>query len=88
MAQTYDQTRVLICLYENMSKDNCTRISQQEIADKVQLSRTSVNKHIKDLIYGGYIIPDEKYTGKYLIPPRGIDAAKRMKRSLTRNNML
>ena len=88
MAQTYDQARVLICLYEHMSKDNCTRMSQQEIADKVQLSRASVNKHIQELIYAGYIIPDTKYASKYLIPPRGIDTAKRMKRLLSRRNVL
>lgn len=82
MAQTYAESRILICLYEYMCKDGYSRISQQEIAERVQLSRVAVNKHFQYLIYTGYIVPDEKYLSKYLLTQKGIDTAKKMKKAL------
>ena len=87
MAQTCSESRVLICLYEYMCKDNCTRISQQEVAERVQLSRVAVNKHFQYLIYAGYIVPDEKYLSKYFITQKGIDAAKKMKKYLIKRGI-
>ena len=87
MAQTYDESRILICLYEYLCKDGYARISQQEIAERVKLSRVTVNKHFQYLIYAGYIIPDDKYLSKYFLTPKAIEAAKKMKKALIKRGI-
>ena len=71
----------------NSCKDGYARISQQEIAERVKLSRVTVNKHFQYLIYAGYIIPDDQYLSKYKLSDNAIEAAKQMKKSLTRKGI-
>ena len=88
MTQTYDKSRILICLYEYLCKYGYARISQQEIAERVKLSRVTVNKHFQYLMYAGYIVRDDKYLSKYFVTQKGIDAAKKMKKALMKKEMV
>ena len=63
-----DKYRVLVCMSENQAPVNNSMIidlSQQEIANKLFLSKVKVNKIIRELKSDGYIMqmsPRGKYT--------------------------
>ena len=55
---TNNRFRVLFCLCESMDSNCCARISQQEVAERLNLSRMTVNTIFKQLREDGFIEQD------------------------------
>lgn len=64
---TTDNFRILAYLCEIKGKDDKVSITQQEIADKFDLSRATVNKIISELKSDGYIEQDGSHIGRYIV---------------------
>lgn len=64
---TTDNFRILAYLCKIKGKDNKVRITQQEIADKFDLSRATVNKIIGELKSEGYLEQDGSHIGRYVL---------------------
>ena len=47
--------------------DNIAHVTQQELANGFEMSRATVNKIICDLRLSGYIKPDGRHLGRYVI---------------------
>ena len=69
---TNDNFRVLSYLYDIRGNDNRARITQQEIADEMDLSRATVNRIIKHLKNEDYIVQDSVHIGRYLLTEKTI----------------
>ena len=69
---TNDKFRVLSCLYDTKGIDNGTRITQQEIAEQLGLSRVTINGLLKQLKDDGYIQQDESRASKRLLTEKAI----------------
>lgn len=76
-----DKYKVLACMAErqiSVNENNIVKLSQQEIADIVQLSKVKVNAIIGELKTDGYI-SQESPRGKYLLTEKAIFSLKKMK---------
>ena len=69
---TNDKFRVLACLYDTKGIDNSTRITQQEIAEQLGLSRVTINGLLKQLKDDGYIQQDESRASKRTLTEKAI----------------
>lgn len=74
-----DNYHTLSYLYDNSSQDNKISITQQEIADVIGLSRTTVNRIMQELKKDGYLISDDGHPGRYVITQQAIILLKNMK---------
>lgn len=75
-----DKYRVLACMAErqiSVNDSNIVKLSQQEIADIVQLSKVKVNAIISELKADGYIT-QESPRGKYSLTEIAVTALKEM----------
>ena len=52
--------------------DNIAHITQQELADSFEMSRATMNKIIGDLMLSGYIKPDGRHLGRYIVSKEAI----------------
>jgi DNA-binding IclR family transcriptional regulator len=52
--------------------DNIAHVTQQELANGFEMSRATVNKIIGDLRLAGYIKPDGRHLGRYVISKEAI----------------
>ena len=64
---TNDNFRTLAYLYDAKSSNGKVHITQQEIADDLNVSRATVNKIMGELKEAGYIEPDGKHVGRYIL---------------------
>ena len=71
---TNDKFRVLKYLYDCAGKDGTTRMTQQEVADEIGLSRATINTIFKQLRTDGYLEFDEVHNSRYLLTNKAIDA--------------
>jgi DNA-binding IclR family transcriptional regulator len=62
-----DNFLILSYLCDLRDFDNVSHITQQELADRFDMSRATVNKIIGDLRLSGYIKPDGRHLGRYVI---------------------
>lgn len=69
---TNDRFRVLACLYDARGADGSTRITQQEIADELNLSRVTINGIFKQLNDDGYLKRDPNRASKHLLTEKSI----------------
>ena len=74
-----DNYHTLSYLYDNSSQDNKISITQQEIADAIGLSRTTVNRIMQELKKDGYLISDDGHPGRYVITEQAILFLKNVK---------
>ena len=58
---------VLYFLYDIKNENNIIRITQQEVADKLHISRITVNKTFNLLKDNNYIIQDKTHVGMYIL---------------------
>ena len=58
---------VLSFLYDIKNENNIIRITQQEVADKLHMSRITVNKTFNLLKDNNYIIQDKTHVGMYIL---------------------
>lgn len=73
---TNDRFKTLLVMYKRMVSDGMTYITQQEIANELNISRVKVNGIFKELEDNSYILSDSMHRGRYLIRQNGIDAIK------------
>ena len=73
---TNDKFRVLACLYDAQGVDGSTRITQQEIADMLNLSRVTINGIFKQLKDDGYLQRDSNRASKHFLTPKAILSVK------------
>ena len=69
---TTDNFHILSYLCEIRGKDDKVSITQQEIADKFNLSRATVNKIISELKNEGYLEQDGSHIGRYVLTKAAI----------------
>lgn len=78
---TNDNFKILAYLYDIKGFDNYARITQQEIADEITMSRATINKIIKQLKNENYIIQDSTHIGRYLLTGNAISAVEIFRKS-------
>ena len=71
---------VLKCLYDYRGPDGFSRITQQEISEKLHINRVTINKIFKNLSENHLIIVDSKHLSKYLLTEDAIKAVKALKK--------
>ena len=74
-----DNYHTLSYLYDNSSQDNKISITQQEIADAIGLSRTTVNRIMQELKKDGYLVSDDGHPGRYVITQKATILLKNVK---------
>lgn len=62
---------ILSYLYDEKNEENIIKITQNEVADKLNLSRVTVNKAFAIFVQNGYICKDIKHVGRYSITALG-----------------
>ena len=75
-----DKFKVLIYLYDYKGPDNYSRITQQEISEKLKINRVTINKLFKELNESGLIESDSKYLSKYLLTDKAIEIVETLKK--------
>ena len=63
--------KVLQCLYDNTGQDGIIRVKQQDVADKLHITRATVNKIYGLLVQHGYVEHDEKKVRSFRITDSG-----------------
>ena len=69
---TNDNFRTLAYLYDMKGANNKAHITQQEIADDLELSRVTVNKIMGELKNSGYLEQDGKHLGRYILTEKAL----------------
>ena len=69
---TNDNFRTLAYLYDIRNPQNKAHITQQEIADALEVSRVKKNKIIGELKKAEYITQDGNYNGRYILTDKAI----------------
>ena len=69
---TNDKFRVLACLYDAKGIDNSSRITQQEVAEELNLSRVTISGIFKQLKDDGYLTRDTERASKHLLTEKAI----------------
>ena len=62
-----DKFRVLSYMFDIMDKNNLARITQSELVEELDLSRSTVNNIFKALKDNGYLLHEDKQLGKYYL---------------------
>lgn len=82
---TNENFAVLSYLFDIKDNNNESRISQQELGDKLGMSRVSINKIIKQLKKEEYITMDSSYMSKYTLTEKAISAVSMFRKSDNKN---
>lgn len=69
---TTNTYKVLSLMYDKRDKDNVVYITQNEIADELDLNKSTINLMIKALRENEYITQDEKHMGRYALTDAGV----------------
>lgn len=83
---TNDSFKALAYLYDVKNKQNKAHVTQQEIADELNLSRVTINRIIGDLKAAGYIEQDGNHVGRYIITPYAITVVESFRNIKNPNN--
>lgn len=68
-----DNYTMLAYLYEVRNPNNNTaNVTQDELAEKLFISRATVNKIIKNLRDAGYVLFDANHVGRYILADKSI----------------
>lgn len=67
-----DHFLLLSYLYNLRDFDNRATITQQELAEHLELSRATVNRIISDLKLADYLRADGRHLGRYIITKEAI----------------
>lgn len=80
-----DNFRTLSYLYDIKGEDNRARITQQEVADALGISRSTLNKIMNELKKEGYVEQDGNYMGRYIVTNAAISVIETF-RSIDKND--
>lgn len=72
---TTDHFTVLACMYDNKDKEDVAKLTQQEIADLVCLSRPTISSIFKAL-KSEELIDTTSFVGRYHLTKKGIKAVE------------
>lgn len=78
-----DRYKILQCMFDRqieISGQNVVPLSQQNIADVVQLSKKKVNTIIGELKSNGYIQQQSPTRGKYLLTNKAIQVVRKIQK--------
>ena len=64
---TNNYHHILEYIHDSCIKDNTAYITQQEIADELQLSRATVNEILRELRERGYVIRKNSHSARYTL---------------------
>ena len=78
---TNDNFRVLSYLFDMKGSDNVARITQQEVADSLKISRITCNRIFQALKLREYIIPDPLHLGRYTLTNKAIKVVTMFRKS-------
>ena len=68
-----DNYTMLAYLYNNRNPNtNTANVTQDEQAEKLYISRATVNKLIKNLRDAGYVLFDANHVGRYVLADKSI----------------
>lgn len=73
---TNENFKLLDYLYDSLNNENIVSITQQEIADRFNISRPKVNRMIADLTENGYLKRIESKMARYVMSQEAIDFVK------------
>ena len=79
---TTDNFHILSYLCEIRGKDDKVSITQQEIAERFDLSRATVNTIFGRLKKNGFIRNDGSNVGRYIIEKRGVQCVKSFRKAM------
>ena len=71
-----DTFRTLSALYDLKDDKNLVRVTQQELADILQISRPTVNIIFTKLLNEGYLFQDKDRVAHYYLTPDAIKVVK------------
>lgn len=71
-----DNFFILSYLCDLRDFDNMAHITQQELADRFEMSRATVNKIVGDLKLSGYIKSDGRHLGRYVISGEAVSVVE------------
>lgn len=78
-----DRYKILQCMFDRqveINGQNVVPLSQQNIADVVQLSKKKVNTIIGELKNNGYIQQQSPTRGKYLLTNKAIQVVRKIQK--------
>lgn len=71
-----DKFRVLSYMFDIMDKNKLARITQSELVEELDLSRSTVNNIFKALKDNGYLLHEDKQLGKYYLTEEAVKVVK------------
>jgi predicted transcriptional regulator len=78
-----DRYKILQCMFERqveINGQNVVPLSQQNIADVVQISKKKVNTIIGELKSNGYVQQQSSTRGKYLLTNKAIQVVRKIQK--------
>ena len=78
---TNNTYRVLSYMYDKKDKNNLVTITQTEIANELDLNKSTINLMIKTLRDNDYIFQDEEHVGRYGLTEVGVKTVSLFRKS-------
>ena len=78
---TNNTYRVLSYMYDKKDKNNLVTITQTEIANELDLNKSTINLMIKTLTDNDYIFQDEEHVGRYGLTDAGVKTVSMFRKS-------
>ena len=79
---------ILAHLYNEKNNENVIKTTQDEVADKLQLSRVTINKAFSLFVQNGYLQRDLKHVGRYYLTDLGCTVVENIRTLSVEVNML
>ena len=73
--------RVLSYMYDKKDKNNVVSITQNEIAQALELNKSTVNMFMKTLKEKGYVVQDEEHLGRYYLTESAVKTVSLFKKT-------
>ena len=77
---TNNNFRLLAYLYDSADRNNCVRITQNEVCEAMGLTRNTIVGILNNLKDFGYITQDEKHISKYRITDIGVKIVEKVRK--------
>ena len=78
---------ILAHLYDEKNNENVIKTTQDEVADKLQLSRVTINKVFSLFVQNGYLQRDLKHIGRYYLTDLGCKVVENIRTLNVEANM-
>lgn len=71
-----DKFKVMSYMYDMMDKSNLVRVTQTELVEELDLSRSTINAIFKALKENGYLLHEDNKLGKYYLTEDAVKVVK------------